>query len=77
MSSAKKNILFICPAFFGYEISIKDAMLANGYNVDFYDERTSNKSIFKAIFRVKKSLLNNVIDKYYWMIKADSILVGG
>lgn len=65
MKEYKKSILFICPAFFGYEIAIKDALIKNGYEVDFFDERTSNNSLLKAIFRVKKSLLNRVIAKHY------------
>ena len=65
MKESKKSILFICPAFFGYEIAIKDALVKNGYEVDFFDERTSNNSLLKAIFRVKKSLLNRVIAKHY------------
>lgn len=65
MNSHKGLLLFICPAFFGYEVSIKDALMANGFDVDFFDERTSNKSYYKAIFRVRKNLLNKIIDKYY------------
>ena len=61
----RKSILFICPAFFGYEISIKEALIENGFDVDYYDERTSNNSFYKAIFRIKKSLLQRSIDKYY------------
>ncbi|OKS86936.1 glycosyltransferase family protein [Mucilaginibacter polytrichastri] len=68
MDSEKRKILFICPAFFGYEISIKDALIFNGYEVDYFDERTSNKSYYKAIFRVRKSLLSKIIDKYYRQI---------
>ncbi|WP_295715741.1 glycosyltransferase [Mucilaginibacter sp.] len=62
---SRKSILFIAPAFFGYEISITNALIENGYDVDFFDERTSNNSFLKAIFRVKKSLLNSAINKYY------------
>jgi hypothetical protein len=65
MIPEKKSVLFICPAFFGYEISIKNALKENGYDVDFFDERTSNGSIAKAIFRVKKSLLNRAVNRYY------------
>lgn len=61
----KKSVLFIGPAFFGYEMSIKKAIEANGYHVDFFDERTSNHSVLKAVFRIKKSLLNTVIARYY------------
>ncbi|GAB4025871.1 glycosyltransferase family protein [Spirosoma koreense] len=61
----KKNILFISPAFFGYEISIKNALIENGYNVDFFDERSSNNSLLKAIFRVNEKLLYFHTLKYY------------
>lgn len=61
----KKTVLFICPAFFGYETSIENALVENGYDVDFFDERTTNTSIAKAIFRVKKDLLKNSINNYY------------
>lgn len=59
------NPLFISPAFFGYEISIKNAIIENGYNVDFFDERTSNNSFLKAVFRTKKNLLKGLINRYY------------
>jgi hypothetical protein len=61
----KQNILFITPAFFGYEESIKNALIENGYNVDYFDERVSNNSFFKAVFRVRKDLLSAVISRYY------------
>lgn len=61
----EKSVLFISPAFFGYEVSICNAIEKNGYRVDFFDERTSNNSVLKAIFRVRKSLLNSAINKYY------------
>lgn len=68
MAAEKKSVLFICPAFFGYETSITNAIKSNGFDVDFFDERTSNKSYYKAIFRIRKSLLNQIIDKYYRQI---------
>jgi hypothetical protein len=65
MAASKKSVLFIGPRFFGYEVSICDALKANGYDVDFFDERTSNNSLMKAVFRVKKSLLTTLVEKYY------------
>ncbi len=59
------SVLFITPFFFGYEVSIKNAIIENGYDVDLFDERPSNKSIFKAISRVKKSIIKSQINKYY------------
>jgi hypothetical protein len=64
-SVTTKRILFICPAFFGYEISVKNALIENGYEVDYFDERTSNSSFLKAISRVNKNLLAFSIKKYY------------
>jgi hypothetical protein len=65
MDTKRQLVLFISPAFFGYEVSIKDAIRENGYEVDFFDERTSNNSVLKAVFRVKKDLLNAAINNYY------------
>ena len=65
MLKTKKSVLFISPAFFGYENSIIAAILEYGYSVDFFDERTSNKSFFKAIFRINKNLVSFLIDNYY------------
>lgn len=65
MGATKGSVLFICPAFFGYETDIKNAIAANGFDVDFFDERTSNNSVYKAIFRIRKDLLKLAIDKYY------------
>ncbi|MFD2285484.1 lipopolysaccharide biosynthesis protein [Pedobacter petrophilus] len=61
----KGSVLFICPAFFGYEIAITKALEFNGYSVDYIDERPSNNSFSKAIFRIKKDLLNKQISSYY------------
>ena len=68
MDVKRKSILFISPAFFGYELSIKNALIENGFDVDFFDERTSNNSVLKAVFRVQKKLLNITILKYYQQI---------
>lgn len=61
----KGSVLFISPAFFGYEVSICLAIEKNGYDVDFFDERTSNNSFMKGVFRVKKDLLSYAINRYY------------
>ncbi|MDB5005914.1 MAG: hypothetical protein JWP45_307 [Mucilaginibacter sp.] len=60
-----ESVLFIAPAFFEYEISIKDAIQRSGYDVDYFDERTSNNSFLKAIFRVNKNFLATQINRYY------------
>ncbi|MBB6240092.1 hypothetical protein HDC90_004756 [Pedobacter sp. AK013] len=61
----KKTVLFICAQFFGYEVAIKTALLENGLDVDYFDERSANNSLMKAMLRVKKSLVKRTIAKYY------------
>ncbi len=61
----KKLVLFISLSFFGYEKSIKEAIEQKGYIVDFFDERASNNTIFKAVSRVKKEVVGLVINRYY------------
>ncbi|MGC8750562.1 glycosyltransferase family protein [Hydrotalea sp.] len=61
----KKRVLFISPSFFGYEKSIVKAIEKLGLEVDFFDERPSNRSFFKAIVRVNKNLLKRQIDNYF------------
>jgi hypothetical protein len=65
ISENRKSVLFMGPRFFGYEASIIKAIEHNGFEVDFFDERFSNKSFLKAIFRVKKELLHLMIRRYY------------
>jgi hypothetical protein len=64
-SENRKSVLFMGPRFFGYEGSIIKAIEYNGFDVDFFDERFSNRSFLKAVFRVKKELLHVVIRRYY------------
>lgn len=61
----KKRVLFISPSFFGYEKSIVKSIEKLGFEVDFFDERASNSSIFKAISRINKKLLKKQIDNYF------------
>lgn len=68
MNLKRKSVLFICPVFFGYEKSIKNAIEENGFDVDYFDERPSNNALMKAIARTKKSVLNIFINKHYDLI---------
>lgn len=61
-----KNILFIGPKFFGYEIEIKKTLINLGAKVDFYDERPKNSFLVRVFIRVNfKFLINDLIEKYY------------
>ena len=60
-----KKILFIAPAFFGYEIKIADKMVALGAKVDFYDERSITKSYEKALLKINPQIFRKKTIKYY------------
>lgn len=62
---SKRSVLFISPAFFGYEKCIKDAIAENGYDVDFFDERPSNSGLMKALVRTKKGVLDLIIKNHF------------
>ncbi|WP_195927083.1 lipopolysaccharide biosynthesis protein [Turicibacter sanguinis] len=79
----QKNILFISPIFFDYHEKIIKRLESYGANVDFFDERPSNKSYMKALLRSKmKEKLDFYIESYYESIfqtiknkKYDNLLV--
>lgn len=60
-----KRLLLIMPNFFDYPEVISDELRRMGYEVDFYDDRPSTQGIVKAIIRLKKSLINGYIRKYF------------
>lgn len=61
----KKTVLFISLSFFAYEKTIINSIEKLGLEVDFYDERASNNSFFKAILRINKKIVRKRIDDYY------------
>ena len=64
----QKKILFFCPAFFGYEIKMKEAMEELGAEVDFFDERSVTKSYEKALLKIVPSMFDKKTEKYYFDI---------
>ncbi|ELC8354181.1 hypothetical protein ACV30Q_10145 [Clostridium perfringens] len=60
-----KKILFICSPFFGYYKHIISELNNLGYDVDYYNDRPSENSFLKGGIKLKKELINNVIDKYF------------
>jgi len=61
-----KNILYIGPKFFGYEVEIKKTLEYFGAKVDFYDDRPSEDFFTKVFIRLKlKFLVNSKIESYY------------
>lgn len=60
-----KNILFFSVQTFNLEKEIVKKLEQLGANVDYYDERPSNNNFTKGIIRLKRSLLQLKINKYY------------
>lgn len=67
-SLQQKKILFFCPAFFGYEQKMKDAMIEMGAEVDFFDERSVDQSYEKALLKIVPSVFNKKTERYYFEI---------
>ena len=64
-----KNILYIGPKFFGYEVEIQKTLEELGANVDFYDDRPKNDFLTKVLIRLNlKKFIKSKIDKYYQFI---------
>lgn len=63
--SRADRVLFISPAFFGYERSICAELRSRGLEVDFIDERPSNTAIARAVLRVLPRLLRGTVDRYF------------
>jgi len=68
MNLNRKRILFFAPAFFGYELKIKDKMEQMGAVVDFYDERSISKSYEKALLKISPKIFGYKTAKYYRQI---------
>lgn len=60
-----KNILFISPAFFGYEKAILNRCRELGAVVDYFDERPANSFWVKTFIRLNRNLLFFYISRYY------------
>ena len=60
-----KKLLLIMPRFFDYPEIITEELNNIGYDVDFFDDRPGTSGIIKAIIRVKKTLINFYIKKYF------------
>lgn len=60
-----KKILFLSPAFFGYETKIKTKMEEMGAEVDMYDERSVKKALDRALLKIIPGIFNNRTTMYY------------
>lgn len=63
-----KRILFLAPAFFGYEYKIKNKMEEMGATVDFFNERSIVKAFERALLKVAPILFNKKTSRYFYKI---------
>lgn len=62
---SKKRILYIGTPIFGYYKHILKELEELGYSVDFYNDRPSENSFIKGLIKVKKNMIEPLIDKYF------------
>ena len=65
MSLKGKQILFIAPAFFGYEKKIADKMIELGARVDYFDERSITDSFGRALLKINPLIFYKKTIRYY------------
>ncbi len=65
MKLAGKNILFITPKFFNYEIEIKKKLEELGAFVFYFDEKPSNSFITKSLIRLGKKKIEFYLNAYF------------
>jgi hypothetical protein len=63
-----KKVLFIAPAFFGYEEKIADKMVELGAIVDFFDERSIKSSYERALLKINPRIFHKKTIDYYYQI---------
>lgn len=65
MDLANKQILFIAPAFFGYEKKIVEKMEELGAKVVFFDERSITSVYEKALLKISPLIFKTKTMRYY------------
>lgn len=62
---SKKRILYIGTPIFNYHEKIIAEFEAQGYSVDFFNDRPSENSFVKGIIKIRKNLMNSLIQNYF------------
>jgi hypothetical protein len=70
-----KKILFLSNRTFNFEVEIKNKLQELGAEVTYYDERPSNHNFIKGIIRLRRSLVQKIIDDYYKKILLDEATI--
>ncbi len=60
----RKSVLMFCPTFFGYEKRVAEAIRAQGFDVDLYDERPGNSFFHKVCLRLNLKIYKPVVQRY-------------
>lgn len=60
-----KKALFIAPLFFNYPHLIMEELSKQGWEVDYYDDRPSQGAFVKGMIKIKKDLMNGLIESYF------------
>lgn len=56
-----RRALFIASPFFDYYRHITGALQAQGFEVDYYNDRPKESALFKGVFRVRPGLVNRTV----------------
>ena len=62
---SEKNVLFLCPHFYGYYKDIVEEFKAMGYEADYICDAPSNSNLSKAMGRVNKSLIHRSTETFF------------
>lgn len=69
---SRNRVLYIGTPFFNYYKSIILEFEKQGYMVDYYNDRPSENSLVKGLIKVKKNLVNNIIQRYFDKIMSET-----
>jgi len=67
-----KRVLYIGTPIFNYHQQITAEFEAQGYSVDFYDDRPSESSWIKGMLKIKPSMMSSLIQTYFDKIMAET-----
>lgn len=67
-----KKVLYIGTPFFNYYKKIISEFEAQGYSVDYYNDRPSESSFAKGMIKIRKSLMSSLIQKYFDKIMSET-----
>lgn len=67
-----KNVLYIGTPFFNYYKQIIAEFEEQGFSVDYYNDRPSESSLMKGIIKIRKNMMNSLIQKYFDKIMAET-----